>query len=58
MKRLLHRILGHTQFGSDLSLCWPPTFANEEFFQLIEQRCIVRDLVLRLQSSEYLFQRR
>ena len=41
MKRLLHRVLCHAQFGGDISLCWLPAFADEEFLQLVEQRRVV-----------------
>ena len=58
MKCLLHRVLSHAQFSSDLSLCWPSTFAYEEFLQLVKQRRIARSLVLRFQSTEHLFQHR
>src|SRR6266487_1373131 len=37
MKRLLHRVLSHAHFDADLSLSWPPVFANEEFLQTLEQ---------------------
>src|SRR5438132_12727591 len=58
MKCLLHRILCHAQFGSNFRLCWPARFANEEFFQPIEQRRIARGSVLSLESGEYLLQHR
>src|SRR5262245_35051599 len=58
MKRLLHRVLSHAQFGTDLSLEAPAFFANEEFFKAIEQGRVVRGSVLRFQSSEHLLQHR
>src|SRR5713101_2080269 len=58
IERLFHRILCHAQFGSNFRLGGPALFANEEFFQLIEQRSIARGSVLSLESGEYLLQHR
>src|SRR5262245_23644444 len=58
MKRLLHRVFSHAQFGGDLSLCWSSAFADEEFLQPVEQRRIARRSIFRLQATDHLLQHR